>query len=40
METSFWNIFRKCERNSEQAHIPHAPLLLDNDTYNKWQGMH
>lgn len=25
-------------RKSQQAHIPHTPLLLDNDTNKKWQG--
>ena len=25
------------ERKSEQAHIPHAPTLLENAVYNKWQ---
>ena len=25
------------ERQSEQAHIPHAPTLLENDVYNEWQ---
>ena len=25
------------ERQSEQAHIPHAPTLLENTVYNEWQ---
>ena len=25
------------ERKSEQAHIPQAPTLLENDVYNEWQ---
>ena len=25
------------ERKSEQAHIPHAPTLLENAVYKKWQ---
>ena len=25
------------ERKSEQAHIPHAPTLLENAAYNEWQ---
>ena len=25
------------ERKSEQAHIPHAPTLLENALYNEWQ---
>ena len=25
------------ERKSEQAHIPHAPTLLENDVHNEWQ---
>ena len=25
------------ERKSEQAHIPHAPTLLENVVYNEWQ---
>ena len=29
--------FRANERMSEQAHIPHAPTLLENAVYNKWQ---
>ena len=24
-------------RKSEQAHIPHAPTLLENAVYNEWQ---
>ena len=33
------NIFKsiKNERKSEQAHIPHAPTLLENAVYNEWQ---
>ena len=27
----------KIERKSEQAHIPHAPILLENAVYNEWQ---
>ena len=27
----------KYERKSEKAHIPHAPILLENSVYNKWQ---
>ena len=27
----------KNERKSEQAHIPHAPTLLENAVYNEWQ---
>ena len=27
-----WN-----ERKGEQAHIPHAPTLLENAVYNEWQ---
>ena len=26
-----------CERKSEQAHISHAPTLLENAVYNEWQ---
>ena len=29
--------FGAYERKSEQAHIPHAPPLLENAVYNKWQ---
>ena len=29
--------FVKNERKSEQAHIPHAPTLLENAVYNEWQ---
>ena len=29
--------FRANERMSEQAHIPHAPTLIENAVYNKWQ---
>ena len=25
------------EKKSEQAHIPHAPTLLENAVYKKWQ---
>ena len=25
------------ERKSEQAHIPHAPTLLENAVHNEWQ---
>ena len=25
------------ERVSKQAHIPHAPTLLENAVYNEWQ---
>ena len=25
------------EKMSEQAHIPHAPTLLENAVYNEWQ---
>ena len=28
---------RSNERKSEQAHIPHAPTLLENAVYNEWQ---
>lgn len=28
------------KEKSEQANIPHAPLLLDSDTHNEWQSMH
>lgn len=28
------------ERKSKQAHIPHAPSLLENSTHNEWQDMH
>ena len=27
----------KNERKSEQAHIPHAPTLLENAVYNEWK---
>ena len=27
----------KNERKSEQAHIPHAPTLLEKAVYNEWQ---
>ena len=33
----FYLLFIKSnERKSEQAHIPHAPTLLDNAVYNEW----
>ena len=32
----YQNIFIN-ERKSEQAHIPHAPTLLENAVYDKWQ---
>lgn len=38
--TLFPNILRIYERKSEQACIPHTPLLVDSDTPNEWQGMH
>ena len=25
------------KKTSEQAHIPHAPTLLENAVYNEWQ---
>ena len=28
---------KQYERKSEQAHIPHAPTLLENAVYNEWQ---
>ena len=28
---------RFLKRTSEQAHIPHAPTLLENAVYNEWQ---
>ena len=28
---------KKNEKKSEQAHIPHAPTLLENAVYNEWQ---
>ena len=31
------NITTCNERKSEQAHIPHAPTLLENAVYNEWQ---
>ena len=31
------SIYRLNERKSEQAHIPHAPTLLENAVYNEWQ---
>ena len=30
-------LFLENERKSEQAHIPHAPTLLENAVYNEWQ---
>ena len=30
-------ISRANEKTSEQAHIPHAPTLLENAVYNEWQ---
>ena len=30
-------ILKRNERKSEQAHIPHAPTLLENAVYNEWQ---
>ena len=30
-------IFGDNERKSEQAHIPHAPTLLENAVNNEWQ---
>ena len=34
----FWlRIIYPNERKSEQAHIPHAPTLLENAVYNEWQ---
>ena len=32
-----FGISEKNERKSEQAHIPHAPTLLENAVYNEWQ---
>ena len=32
-----WRKNRANERKSEQAHIPHAPTLLENAVYNEWQ---
>ena len=31
------NIFMLHERKSEQAHIPHAPTLLEKAVCNEWQ---
>ena len=31
------HLFIRNERKSEQAHIPHAPTLLENAVYNEWQ---
>ena len=31
------NQHNRNERKSEQAHIPHAPTLLENAVYNEWQ---
>ena len=33
----FYCILNVNERKSEQAHIPHAPTLLENAVYNEWQ---
>ena len=33
--SDFSRIWKK--RKSEQAHIPHAPTLLENAVYNEWQ---
>ena len=33
----FYLIYVTNERKSEQAHIPHAPPLLENAVYNDWQ---
>ena len=30
-------VIKKDERNSEQAHISHAPTLPENAVYNEWQ---
>ena len=30
-------VYMRNERKSEQAHIPHAPTLLENAVYNEWQ---
>lgn len=27
-------------KKNDEAHIAHAPQLLDNGTHNVWQGMH
>ena len=32
----FNGYFMVNERKSEQAHIPHAPTLLENAVYNEW----
>ena len=32
-----YKYFKINERKSEQAHIPHAPTLLENAVYNEWQ---
>ena len=37
MVTISINQFKNNERKSEQAHIPHAPTLLENAVYNEWQ---
>ena len=39
IERSFCSMdfFMVNERKSEQAHIPHAPTLLENAVYNEWQ---
>ena len=31
------SVINENERKSEQAHIPHAPTLLENAVYNEWQ---
>ena len=33
----FYLIYVTNERKSEQAHIPHAPTLLEKAVYNEWQ---
>ena len=37
MEKGTKNHCNDNERKSEQAHIPHAPTLLENAVYNEWQ---
>ena len=32
--------YKSNERKSEQAHVPHAPTLLENAIYNEWQFKH
>ena len=34
---NYLNSLYSNERKSEQAHIPHAPTLLENAVYNEWQ---